>query len=174
MIADEYNTAPDYIRNEAGVAAAFTQANNTKNDPARTKQTVQQAADNLHNAIEAAKNAEAARQATARDALQAATNDKTPNAFNDAQAAIAAVQDPTTKAQLQAQLDALKNAYNTKKAELQNKVDSTTDAFLAGYTTETVNAVKDKKQAAEAVLANPNASQAQIDQALSDLNTALG
>lgn len=173
VIADEYNAAPDYIKNEAGVAAAFAQANNTKNDPARTKQTVQQAADNLHNAIEAAKNTEAARQTTARDALQTATNDKTPNAFNDAQAAIAAVQDPTTKAQLQAQLDALKNAYNTKKAELQNKVDSTTDAFLAGYTAETVNAVKDKKQAAEAVLANPNASQAQIDQALSDLNNAI-
>ena len=173
VIADEYNAAPDYIKNEAGVAAAFAQANNTKNDPARTKQTVQQAADNLHNAIEAAKNAEAARQTTARDALQTATNDKTPNAFNNAQATIAAVQDPTTKAQLQSQLDALKNAYNTKKAELQNKVDSTNDAFLAGYTAETVNAVKDKKQAAEAVLANPNASQAQIDQALSDLNNAI-
>ena len=173
VIADEYNAAPDYIKNEAGVAAAFAQANNTKNDPARTKQTVQQAADNLHNAIEAAKNAEAARQTAARDALQTATNDKTPNAFNDAQAAIAAVQDPATKAQLQSQLDALKNAYNTKKAELQNKVDSTNDAFLAGYTAETVNAVKDKKQAAEAVLANPNASQAQIDQALSDLNNAI-
>ena len=44
---------------------------------------------------------------------------------------------------------------------------------MAGYTAETVNAVKDKKQAAEAVLANPNASQAQIDQALSDLNNAI-
>ncbi len=68
VIADEYNAAPDYIKNETGVTAAFAQANNTKNDPARTKQTVQQAADNLHNAIEAAKNAEAARQTTARDA----------------------------------------------------------------------------------------------------------
>ena len=59
---------------------------------------------------------------------------------------------------------------------LQTKVDSTTDAMLdnGGYTAESIAEVRAKRQAAQTVIANNGATQAQIDQALSDLNTALG
>ncbi len=58
---------------------------------------------------------------------------------------------------------------------LQTKVDSTTDTMLdnGGYTAESIAEVRAKRQAAQTVIANNGATQAQIDQALSDLNTAL-
>lgn len=56
---------------------------------------------------------------------------------------------------------------------LQAKVTATTDASLDGYTTDTVDAVKQKRQAAQDIINQPDATQAQIDQALAELDDAI-
>ena len=55
----------------------------------------------------------------------------------------------------------------------QNLVTNTTDTSLDGYTAETIQAVKDKRKAAEDVIANNAATQQEIDQAYSDLDQAI-
>ena len=61
----------------------------------------------------------------------------------------------------------------TKATAVQNLVTNTTDASLDGYTAETVQAVKDKRKAAEDVIANNAATQQEIDQAQNELNQAM-
>lgn len=61
----------------------------------------------------------------------------------------------------------------TKATAVQNLVANTTDASLDGYTAETVQAVKDKRKAAEDVIANNAATQQEIDQAQNELNQAI-
>ena len=61
----------------------------------------------------------------------------------------------------------------TKATAVQNLVTNTTDASLDGYTAETVQAVKDKRKAAEDVIANNAATQQEIDQAQNELNQAI-
>lgn len=56
---------------------------------------------------------------------------------------------------------------------LQAKVNATTDDSLKGHTSATQDAVKQKRNAANAIIANPVATQAQIDQALQDLQQAI-
>ncbi|MDO4773575.1 MAG: hypothetical protein Q4A37_00385 [Candidatus Saccharibacteria bacterium] len=81
------------------------------------------------------------------------------------------------------QYSATDNANNTATVDreieitdadaLQAKVTATTDESLEGYTEDSVQAVKDKKAAAEAIIAKNDATQAQIDQALTELNDAV-
>lgn len=56
---------------------------------------------------------------------------------------------------------------------LQQKVDTSADSLFDGYTTESRQLVKDKRAAAEAVIARNDAPQSEIDQALAELEDAI-
>lgn len=93
------------------------------------------------------------------DKKAAATQTEVDNVTLDLKAAISNVVEeaiPTTT-ELQVAID-------------QAKAAKAKDGYE--FTAETQQALKDKLQAAEAVLANANATQAEIDQVTSDLNTA--
>ena len=162
----------DYIKQDPAVVAALAAANDMANSPTRTKQSVQQAAQNLRDAIAQAKQAEAQRQTAARTAIQRADDHKTPASFTNAQNEIAEVKDPEVKATLEAELQALRTAYDTQKTAAQNLLARATDP----QTTEgklpseqLTNAIA----AAQAALGNTNAPQSLLENVIQTLTSAI-
>ncbi|MEB2301405.1 FIVAR domain-containing protein [Lysinibacillus xylanilyticus] len=73
---------------------------------------------------------------------------------------------------LTAAQDELQQVSNVDKAPLQAKVDEATGLVLTEYTPETWTAYQAELEAAQKVLDNPNATQAEVNKALVDLTAA--
>lgn len=170
----EHDTQPDYIKNDSAVLAAKAEADRIKALPTANKNEVQQAANDLKNAIQAAQQSELNKQAQAEQELAQAAANLSPASITAAQGKIDTVQDPAKKAELQAKLDALKQKLADQKQALRVLIDKAQDpATVDGMTDATKNALLAKIADAILIRDAAGADSGQILTATQELQQAI-
>ncbi|WP_259709361.1 MucBP domain-containing protein [Weissella confusa] len=174
-------TAP--VSNEKAVADAISALNKVLDDPAATTEDIKNATQNLMNATSDDKITRTTANTNAQNAITDASN--TPQADEPAvQDAIAKLQDIMKQAAndesdaLTADIDAARNALKQAVADAKAAQDQARkDAAVAVASANPVShelATAEAISSIEAILTNPNATTAEIQEATKNLNAAIG
>lgn len=174
-------TAP--VSNEKAVADAISALNKVLDDPAATTEDIKNATQNLMNATSDDKITRTTANTNAQNAITDASN--TPQADEPAvQDAIAKLQDIMKQAAndesdaLTADIDAARNALKQAVADAKAAQDQARkDAAVAVASANPVShelGTAEAISSIEAILTNPNATTAEIQEATKNLNAAIG
>ncbi|WP_258924830.1 MucBP domain-containing protein [Weissella confusa] len=174
-------TAP--VSNEKAVADAISALNKVLDDPAATTEDIKNATQNLMNATSDDKITRTTANTNAQNAITDASN--TPQADEPAvQDAIAKLQDIMKQAAndesdaLTADIDAARNALKQAVADAKAAQDQARkDAAVAVASASPVShelGTAEAISSIEAILTNPNATTAEIQEATKNLNAAIG
>lgn len=167
----QYNREPEYVQHDPAVSAALQHANNIYNlpTPGPTPAQVKQAAESLTQAMENAKQAEAARRTAARQALDKAEQDQTASAIADAKTKIAALKDKDARQSMERELAPIERDYDNAKKALEDIIARAEDP----KTTENANnatkqALADQVRLAKALF-NSDPSQTDFENMKNDV-----
>jgi endo-beta-1,3-glucanase len=163
---------PEYIKNDNDVKTALAAAKAVVAQANPSQTDIQNATNNLNNAVAAAKQKERDTQAVAETAVAAAENSKRPSDVSAAQAKVNAVQDPDKKAAFQARLQSVTNAINSAKTSLSTLIGQAQGVSTTGMTSATAQALQAQITASQQVLAG-NSSVAELQDSRDKLQNAI-
>lgn len=176
VMLGDYAATPAYVRNDSAVAAAYRQAEQAKQNPNRTFQDVQDAAQNLQQAINAAKQAELDRQAAAEAAIAAIEADidaQSANTIGEARRLTGEVKDSNKNTEFENRIDAISSRLAANQQSLTDLIDRANDPSATnGRSPSSIANLRNVLREAEALDHNNNGD-ATIGQ-LADLITRLG